>query len=86
MESSPAVSHQHDDGLPSELVVRKVAAVTDEEPTELRPLYDVIDPDALDRLCRHSRDRTARPVVEFSYSGHRVRVTGDGEVSVLPEE
>jgi len=35
---------------PSMSIVRAVAAVTGTEPTEMRPLYEVVDPEAMNRL------------------------------------
>ena len=47
-----------DDTTPSEAVVDAVAAVSGTEPEDLPPLYDSIDPDALDQLFRR---RTGDP-------------------------
>jgi len=71
---------------PSIAVVETVAAALDTDPTSLNPLYDVVDPGALDGLYSGATadgDRTA-PTVEFTYHGHRVTVTGPGTVEVRP--
>ena len=47
------------------------------------PLYDVVDPDALDALFRRE---SATMAVEFTYRGYRVSVSGDGEVAVAVSE
>lgn len=69
-------------------ITRIVDAVADREgvaPTDLRPpLYDVIDPEALNALVS-SADGNADPDslhVSFEYNGYDVTVGGDGEVSV----
>lgn len=65
---------------PSERVVDAVADAEGVEPWELTtPLYEVVDPDALDELFRQSRTATdaAGPSVTFSYCGYSVTVTGD---------
>ena len=75
-----------------------VAAVTDhvgrgsdatDSPAEqrtLEPLYDVVDPDALDRLFgsteRTSADRFGR--VTFRYGGHEVTVSSSGLIQLAP--
>ena len=59
---------------PSFRVVRSVAATTGRECDELRPLYDVIDPDALDALVGGSE---AAPRIEFRYEGCHVRVDAE---------
>ncbi|MFB6164739.1 MAG: HalOD1 output domain-containing protein [Haloarculaceae archaeon] len=69
---------------PSEAVVRAVAAVSDRRPDALEPLYDAVDPDALDALCASTPDDTARDAltVEFRYGGYDVAVDGDGSILV----
>ena len=42
---------------------------------ELRPLYDVVDPDALDALCT-----AAEVSVTFSYDGYIVTINGDESI------
>lgn len=39
-----------------------------------QPLYDAIDPDALNRLLEHG----SAVSVTFEYDGHRITVDGDG--------
>lgn len=49
-----------------------------------RPLYDAIDPEALNRLFP-SRENAPEPspgTVSFSYNGYDVHVTSEGDVSV----
>ena len=65
---------------PSFRVVRAVAATTGRDCEELRPLYDVVDPDALDELISGS---AADLRVEFRYEGCHVRV--DTERVVMRE-
>lgn len=51
------------------------------------PLYDSIDPDALDRLFEpHDRGLRDGGRVTFSFAGHRVTVQGDGSVFVSPQQ
>ena len=70
------------DESPSEAVVMAVAALTNTDPTELKPLYDAVDPDALDALFRHaaSRERHTNHRVSFLYHGFDVRVRSDGAI------
>ncbi|MFP8955637.1 HalOD1 output domain-containing protein [Natrialbaceae archaeon A-CW3] len=67
---------------PDEVIESVVTAVADAagvSPLHLPPLLKVIDPDALDRIVRTgSQDLT----VEFTYNSYRVRVSGDGYVTV----
>jgi hypothetical protein len=82
--SGPAVSRQFDfdETPPSEAVVRAVSAVTDSEPTSLEPLYETVDPEALDRLLRSG---TAGMELTVRYLDFHVTLGGDGTVAVYPD-
>lgn len=61
-------------------VVEKIAAAENVDPLELTPpLYDVVDPDALEKLF--DNDRTLGTFT-FNYRGYEVSVLSDGCVSV----
>ncbi|WP_458207937.1 HalOD1 output domain-containing protein [Haladaptatus sp. NG-SE-30] len=68
----------------SEAVVRTVATATAVDPTELDPLYESIDPDALDALFYPDSPGRARAdnVVQFDYSGFTVVVKETGIVEL----
>ena len=64
----------------SNKIVKKVAEVEDVDPLELTPpLYEVINPDALESLFANNR---VLGKVVFNYKGHEVSVFPDGYVSV----
>ena len=65
------------DERPTETIVTAVAAVTEQSPLEMAPLYGVVDPDALDVLCRGNSNVATR----FQYEGCEVHV-GSGSVRV----
>lgn len=68
---------------PSEAVVRRVADFEGVDPTELLPLFDTIDPDALDAIVRSAAGNDDAGLrIEFTYHGYDVTVTGDGVVHV----
>ena len=74
-------------GNVSNAVVERVAKAEDVDPRELNvPLYEVIDPDALDALFAPTGDGP-RPVgkVTFEFCGHTVVVAGDRTVSLADE-
>lgn len=70
---------------PSEAVVEAVADAEGVEPTDLRPLYEVVDPDALDSLFRErlGRGEPALGLITFQYQGYRVQVDEDGRVTLV---
>jgi hypothetical protein len=72
----------------TQLVVEAVADADDVAPEELTPpLYDAIDPDALDRLFAAvpPADQTNRRI-DFAYKDYRVSVSGTGSVSIQLRE
>lgn len=69
---------------PSVAVVEAVATWRDVDITELPPLYDAIDPDALDNLVAHwDRGRTHPDrQIRFEYDGVTVLLDGDGQLAI----
>ena len=68
----------------STVIANVVAEAADSAPTELSPLAEHLDDDAIDALLDRSR-RPAPPtdlLVAFDYEGFRVHVEGDGTVGV----
>lgn len=70
---------------PSVAVVQAMAAVCETDPTDLRPLYDAIDPQGLDRICTESvpPEREGDRIVEFTYEDYRVTVESSGFVEIV---
>ncbi|UPV73573.1 hypothetical protein M0R89_13615 [Halorussus limi] len=67
----------------SQRVIAEVAEETGKEPTEVGPLYHVIDPDALDRLFSATNGGSrAQGYVEFTFAGCDVVVRGNQDVEV----
>lgn len=60
-------------------MVEALAAATGASPVALEPpLYEAVDPDALDALY----ETDPCPTVEFEYAGRTVVVRGEGTVAV----
>lgn len=74
-----------DSGTVGEVVVENVATIEGVEATALPALYDVVDPEAVDRLVGTAGRETTpgNVVVEFPYAGYTVAVH-PGEVLVGP--
>lgn len=70
---------------PSRCVIAAVAVATGSEPTALRPLYDVVDPDALDAMFPTAAASDTDRSVTFGYEGHTVAIRGDGRIRVFGE-
>lgn len=71
-----------DSACPSIAIVEKVAALEGTDLTELPPLYEVVDPEALDELVESADPESADFEVEFPYCGHEVTVSTDGEIDI----
>lgn len=72
----------------SRTVVERVAAAEDVDPVDIPvPLFDVIDPDALDSLFTSTTPRSNDGgQISFTYFGYHVTVSSDGDVSVADAE
>ena len=82
MNATPSRTVSSDDDL-SMAVIDLVASATDTDPLELDPLYNAINPEALDSLT----DSPAFSTFEFEYAGHTVvveRVGDELELSLEP--
>lgn len=71
----------------STAVVRAVACVRNRRPTELPPLHDSVDPDALDGLFSTAECERASvgTCVSFDYDDCKIGVSSDGQIVVIPE-
>ena len=76
---SGATLDYHDDSV-SLRVVDALAAETNTAPNELDPLYNTVDPEALDRLFRPDSSDEVR--VTFEHGDATVEIRGDGTVVV----
>lgn len=78
---TPIIRTTRDESV-SETVVSAVAEATDVDPLALDPrLYEVIDPDALDRLFNEAQSEGR---VGFTMAGCQVSVHADDHVVVVP--
>lgn len=83
---TPAATTEWDvesENTPVYAVVSAVAQAEGADPVALPPLYDAIDPEALNDLFM-SRVDTAVATVEFEYAGYNVVISGEGMVAVHP--
>ena len=82
--SEPDIAGESSSETPSLEVIERVASLEGTDPLALPPLYDAIDPEALNSLVRPSGSDGARTeaTVRFTYCGYDVRVSADGEVGL----
>lgn len=88
MENELPTFEDDSTGRVSTDVVTAVAEARDVEPTELPPLYDVIDPDALDGIFRSQfgGQSLGEGRITFTLAGCEVVVESDGGVTATPFE
>lgn len=69
---------------PSTAVIETVAEARNRDPTELEPLYEAVDSDALDALVRSDGRSTAAGAVtvSFEFGDQQVTVDSSGDVVV----
>ena len=81
----PSSATSISEGPPSLTIVEEVAALDGTDPLSLPPLYDAVDPDALDSLFRSSSGDNPRAAgaMQFTYCGYDVRVEADGTIVII---
>lgn len=70
----------------SQQVVEAVADAKGVDPLDLPPLYNTVDPDALDSLFSHAESHSAIAELRFTIEGCEVLIRGSGEVVVTTGE
>ena len=68
----------------SEAIVSAVAALAGTSPVELEPLYEVVEPDALDSRVEHAQRSDDAGIHElwFTYERYDVGVRSDGQIRI----
>ena len=59
-------------------MIEAIAFVTNQDPLDIDPVADVIDPDAMDRLL--GGDDTV--TISFAFEGYDIEVAGSGEIII----
>lgn len=72
---------------PSIQLVKEVADVKGVATTELSPLYETIDSEALDTLLQSDAGSDGGVCrIQFQYEGHTVTVDSDGDIIVAEDD
>ncbi|WP_227376354.1 HalOD1 output domain-containing protein [Haladaptatus halobius] len=76
----------HNDQSLATAIVERVTAQEDSLGDDLKPLYESIDPDALNALFAPCTDGSDRPggQVTFTYAGYEVTVTSNYGIEINP--
>ncbi|WP_170977357.1 HalOD1 output domain-containing protein [Halorussus salinisoli] len=77
-----------DDESVTTAVIMGVAAITNTPPTDLGPVFEMIDPDALNNLFHPPTSGSSRDDgwVSFCLNDCAVRVYATGEIEITPDE
>ncbi len=72
----------------TERIITTVAEADEQSGDELKPLYNVINTEALESLFASRADGSSRPdgKISFQYVGYWVTVSSDGTVEVEAED
>ncbi len=70
----------------SYVVVRSIADLTDREPEDLEPLWDSVDPEALDSFVAHASESSTPYQLSFRYQGYTVEVVGNRWLRIFSDE
>jgi hypothetical protein len=83
-EGAYVARFDNSDALPSTIVVSVITEITGQSVTDLRPLYQIVDPDALDRIVgnRPSGLHHSERLVEFTYQDFDIRLLSSGVIKV----
>lgn len=88
-DADPLISHRYDwtDTDPSTAVVETLAVAINREPLNTDPLYESVDPDALNALFDPGAGGTTPDLrVSFQYQDFLVAVSASGTISITPLE
>lgn len=72
------------DANASELLVGAVADIDDADPLELEPLYETVDPDAIDDFVSSECHPDVGGHMSFAFAGYDVRVHASGLLEIEP--
>jgi len=81
VSESPTITASQTDHPLTIVVIEAVAAASNVDPTELPPIHDELDPDALNSLFHSSVEGQ----LTFVYAGFIVTAQADGTVFVIDE-
>lgn len=88
-ESAAAIRDEYEwsSTAPSTAIIEALAIATDCKPQELDPLYDSVDPDAVNTLVRSNASKSTDSIstISFTHAGHDVTIHSDGELVVRPD-
>lgn len=66
----------------AEVIVNAVATAAGVDPTDLPPLYEFVDPDAVDTLFDHEGTGDASTLLCFQFDGWNVFARADGDIRI----
>lgn len=79
LDGSPLIETDAGGESITSTVILAVSSLTDTAPDDLPPLFETVDPDALDALFQQPRSAGH---VAFQYYGHRIEVNADNVIRV----
>ena len=69
---------------PSTIIVEEISSTLGEDPLDLPPLYEYIDPEALDTLLHYAADHQIDDTeVAFNYCDYSINIVSNGYLSIF---
>lgn len=67
----------------TQATMRSIAAIKGVAETDLDPLYDNIDPDALETMIQHADEHDSRVEISFAIDGYRIYVRDNKRIQII---
>lgn len=67
-------------------VVESIANLTDRDPDDLEPLWESVDPEALDSFVGHASESSTPYRLAFQYQGYTVEVVENRWLRLVPND
>ncbi|OYR38138.1 hypothetical protein DJ82_12750 [Halorubrum sp. Ib24] len=77
--------NEANDRSTSQIVVESIADLTDREPEDLEPLWDYVDPEALNSFVAHAADASTPCRLAFRYQGYTVEIVENRWLRLVPD-
>ncbi|QSX00750.1 HalOD1 output domain-containing protein [Haloterrigena alkaliphila] len=77
---------QTPDQSTSFMVIQSIAELTGQEPDELEPLWNHVDPEALNSVVARAEETATPCRLTFQYQGYTVEIVTNDELRIVPDE
>lgn len=83
-DEATQAEYSWEDVSPATAVLETVATANNEDSRTISPLYETLDPDALDQVIRSAAASGCLATVSFAFEANQVTVDSTGQITVRP--